>query len=94
MRWAISTLLPFFILFSQVNITIVRNIVVVLGLFVLTKYTYANLIRQSIIMRAQLHDTSIANRILYRIESLDGIDFSKTYDLIRLGYYSNIRLRA
>ncbi len=82
----------FFILLGYVNKVFLKNLIVLLCLFVVVKYSYANLIRQHVIMRAQQHDLALANRILYRIESLPDIDLRKKYELIRLGKYSNFRL--
>ncbi len=68
-----------------------KNVVFLLCCFVIVKFSYANLIRQNVNMRAQQHDIAIANRVLSRIENLPSIDFTKKYELIRLGKYSNYR---
>jgi len=59
--------------------------------FVLLTMIQANLVRQSVLMRGQDHDLAIANRILTRIEQLEGFDATRTYDLIRIGRYSTFR---
>lgn len=92
-NYALGALYAFsvFICLQYVRGTFLRNIVLILSVFVVIKYTYSNLIRQSVIMKSQIHDLAIANRILMRIESLDELDYKKKYTLIRLGNYSNIR---
>ncbi len=56
-------------------------------------FAQADLARQSIMLRAQQHDMALANRVLFRIESLADLDRSKTYDLVRVGRYPMFRWR-
>jgi hypothetical protein len=59
--------------------------------FVLFSFVQANQLRQGILVRGQQHDLALANRILDRMETLPDIDFTKTYNLIRIGHYSYYR---
>jgi hypothetical protein len=83
----------FFILLTHCNVNILKNVVLAISIIVVLKYSYSLLIRQSVQLRAQMHDIAISNRILYRIESLENIDFNKKYELIRIGQYSNFRMK-
>lgn len=61
------------------------------GLFVLVSFVQADLLRQGVLLRGMQHDLALANRILDRIETLPDVDYSQTYDLIRVGRYSSYR---
>lgn len=69
----------------------IRSVLLALSAVVMTTMIQANLVRQSILLHGQDHDLAIANRILDRIEQLEDFDRRKTYDLIRIGHYSNFR---
>lgn len=56
-------------------------------------FVVMDLNRQTILFRGEQHDRAIANRILARIEALPSIDFNQTYRLVRIGPYSNFRLK-
>ncbi|MEL7444446.1 MAG: glucosyltransferase domain-containing protein [Pseudomonadota bacterium] len=68
-----------------------RSIVLLLSVCVLIRFTQADLVRQEVLLRGQQHDLALANRILARMEGLPEVDFSKTYDLVRVGKYSTFR---
>ena len=68
-----------------------RSFIFVCVVFVVLRFVEVDLIRQEVLLRGQQHDLAIANRILYRIESLPDFDPSKTYDLVRVGKYSRFR---
>lgn len=70
---------------------ILRAAVIVLLSFVLLRFVQADLVRQEVLLRGQQHDIALANRILARIEAMPELDFSKTYDLVRVGKYSSFR---
>jgi hypothetical protein len=81
----------FFALLSLLRTGVLKNIVYVALCFTLIKFAYADIGRQQVLLRAQTHHLAIANRILYRIESLPGIDVSKTYKVVRLGTFSSFQ---
>tara|TARA_Y100001933_G_scaffold120835_2_gene120818 strand:+ start:32110 stop:33678 length:1569 start_codon:yes stop_codon:yes gene_type:complete len=68
-----------------------RSLAAAAAAVVLVVFVQADLVRQLVLLRGQQHDLAIANRILSRIESMPEIDFSKTYDLVRVGRYSTYR---
>lgn len=69
----------------------IRYIGVVLTAAIVLRFVQADLVRQGVLMRAQQHDLAIANRIIDRIETLPDLDTTQTYDLVRIGRYSNYR---
>ena len=84
----------FFVLLSYCKKPWLKNIAFLLCLFVIMRYGQADLVRQGVLLRGQQHDLALANRILYRIESLPSIDFSKKYYLVRTGPYPRIRMKS
>lgn len=70
---------------------IVGYVALALLAFITLRYVQADLVRQSVLLRGQQHDLALANRILYRIEALPGLDTSERYDFVRIGAYSNYR---
>jgi hypothetical protein len=83
----------FFILFKYWGKGLLKNIAYLIFLFVVIKFSYSNIGRQQLLLRAQTHYLSIANRILYRIESLPGIDYKKQYKVVRVGRFSEFQPR-
>jgi len=73
------------------NFKTLRSVALLLLIFILMRFVQADLVRQEVLYRGEQHDMAIANRILTRMESLPDIDFSKTYDFVRIGKYSNFR---
>ncbi|MFV8819717.1 glucosyltransferase domain-containing protein [Haliea sp. E17] len=69
-----------------------RNFAYVIFAFCLVKFAYADIGRQQVLLRAETHYLATANRILYRIESLPGIDLDKSYKIVRLGGFSKFKL--
>lgn len=69
----------------------VRNGFLMVTAIIMMTMVQANLVRQNVLLRGQSHDLAIANRVLSRIEQLDGFDPARTYDLIRIGQYSSFR---
>lgn len=62
-----------------------------LGIYLLWFCAIMDLNRQTILLRGEQHDRAIANRILARVESIQGIDYNQTYRLVRVGPYSTFR---
>jgi hypothetical protein len=67
---------------------------IALAFVVAVRFLQADLIRQGVLLRGETHDLALANRILYRIESLPDIDFEKRYLLVRVGNYPSFRMNA
>jgi hypothetical protein len=55
--------------------------------FTVLRFVQIDLVRQIVNKRGETHDLAFANRILTRIEALDGLDSSKTYRFVRIGEY-------
>jgi hypothetical protein len=62
-------------------------LLVVLACFTLLRFVQADLVRQIVNKRGETHDLALANRLLTRIEALQGLDPSKKYQLVRIGNY-------
>jgi len=76
----------FYVLLSHVSRPLLRNAVLLLAVFVAVRYAQADLLRQGVMLRGQIHDLALANRILTRIERLPDLDPSRAYTLVRTGY--------
>ena len=83
----------FFVLLSHLKSKYLGAVVNLVAIFIVLRFIQADLIRQGVLLRGQSHDMALANRILYRIESLPQIDPDKEYLLVRVGNYPNYRLR-
>lgn len=74
------------------------RIIVSAGLIICTvisvRFIQVDLVRQAVLHRGQTHDLAIANRILYRIESLPNLDLAKQYTLVRIGEYPAFRQKS
>lgn len=81
----------FFVLLRYLGAGYLKNITYLVLCFVLIKFAYADILRQRVLLSSQEHHLAIANRILYRIENLPGIDVQKTYKVVRLGALSNFQ---
>lgn len=81
----------FFILLSFWRKGFYRNIVYLILIFVLLNFSFSDIARQQVLYRAQTHHLAIANRILYRIETLPNIDYQKKYRVVRLGNFSEFQ---
>jgi hypothetical protein len=81
----------FFVLLKYWESGYFKNMVYFLLLFIIIKFSYANIGRQQVLLRAQSHYLAIANRILYRIETLPDIDYGKEYKIVRVGMFSNFQ---
>lgn len=68
-----------------------RSALLICVAFILLRFVEVDLVRQEVLLRGQQHDFAIANRILYRVESLPNFVPSKTYDFVRIGKYSHFR---
>jgi len=80
-----------YITISSIKIRLIYNVVLVLSFFIVLRYAQADLVRQGVLLRGQQHDIAFANRILSRIETIEGIDLNKKYHLVRTAKYSNFR---
>lgn len=81
-------------LLQATTIKPVRSLSFLIVAFVLLRFVQADLTRQEILLRGQEHDLAISNRVLSRIEAMPEIDFSQTYDFVRIGNYSDYRMRT
>jgi hypothetical protein len=66
---------------------ILYSLTIVTGFFILIRFVQADLVRQSVLMRGQMHDLALANRLLTRIESLPNLKEGMTYKLVQIGFY-------
>jgi glucosyltransferase GtrII-like protein len=76
------------------RISWIKRAFVLLSIFVLVRYSQANLVRQNVLLKGQQHDIALASRILSRIESLPELEIEKEYILIRTNAYSRFRRDA
>lgn len=79
------------ILIYGLRVPLIRSAAILFISFILIRFVQADLIRQEVLLRGQQHDLAFANRLLVRMESLPEIDFSRRYDLIRVGGYPKYR---
>jgi hypothetical protein len=59
-----------------------------LVMFVCLRFVQADLLRQGVLLRGQTHDLALANRIVYRIESLPNLRHDIKYVFVRVGDYN------
>ncbi len=64
-----------------------RVVSYVLAVFFLMRFVQADLVRQSVLMKGQMHDLALSTRILSRIEALPGLEDGKAYNFTRIGSY-------
>lgn len=62
-----------------------KNLAFLVSFLIVFSFVKSVLTNQGVLMRAQKHDLAFNNRILSRIESLDGVDYQKKYNLILIG---------
>ncbi len=74
-----------FYLFRKINWA--YKICIILACFTLLRFVQADLVRQIVNKRGETHDLAFANRILSRIEALEGLDPSKKYQIVRIGNF-------
>ncbi|MEX6632976.1 glucosyltransferase domain-containing protein [Hyphococcus lacteus] len=77
------------LIFHYLSGRALQNLFLILISFIALRFVQVDLIRQEILFRGQQHDMAVANRLLQRMESLPGLDASKTYDLVKIGKYSS-----
>ena len=63
----------------------IRALAATLVAGVLLLFAYQDLVHQALMVRGNQHDLALANRILYRLESLRGLDPDESYNLIVIG---------
>jgi hypothetical protein len=63
------------------------SLCVVIACFTLLRFVQADLVRQIVNKRGETHDLALANRILSRIEALEGLDPWKEYQIVRIGEF-------
>lgn len=81
-------------LVHSVRVPALRSAALFMGVFVVMRFVQADLVRQEVLYRGEKHDLALANRILTRIEGLEELDITQTYDLVRVGKYSSFRRDA
>lgn len=81
----------FFILLQYWHSGFFKNVIYIILFFVIVRFSYADIGRQQLLLKAQWHHLAIANRILYRIETLPGIDYQKKYKVVRVGRFSEFQ---
>ncbi|MCK5746388.1 MAG: glucosyltransferase domain-containing protein [Oricola sp.] len=77
-----------------VGAPVLRSAALALGAFLVLRFVQADLVRQEVLYRGEQHDLALANRLLTRMENLPELDITKTYDLVRIGKYSQFRQNA
>ncbi|WP_319468749.1 glucosyltransferase domain-containing protein [uncultured Pseudodesulfovibrio sp.] len=84
----------FYILLTQVHLPLLKNAVLGLTILTIVLFAQADLVRQGVLLRGEMHDLALANRMLDRVEQLPDIDFSKEYFFVRIGNYPAVRSKA
>jgi hypothetical protein len=81
----------FYFIFQLAPRALASSVSLAVGFVLIISFGQFDLMRQGILVRAQQHDLAIANRILYRIESLPNLNYDKEYYLVRTGKYSKFK---
>ncbi len=87
-------LFSFIIFFKYSSLKLLNVFAIILLIFLNLKFAQADLYRQKILLYYQKQELHVANRILQRIEDLDNLELDKTYNLVRIGRYSNNRIQS
>ena len=83
-----------FVLLALARPALVRGVALGFVVVLLVLFAQSDLLRQGVLLRGQEHDLALANRVLYRIESLPDLDLSREYFLVRVGHYPRFRMNA
>jgi hypothetical protein len=80
-----------FFLFWAVSGRTVQLVVLIVSVVVCVRFAQADLVRQGVLYRGEMHDLALTNRILTRIEGLEGLNAQESYDLVRIGFLPRYR---
>ncbi len=70
---------------------LLRSVTLVVLMLVLALFAREDLVFQELMSRSNQHDLAYANRLLYRMESIPGVDVNKQYKYLQVGDYPDFR---